>query len=432
MHALAISEQGTTVHADGDMLVLQRGPTVLRRIRVGELEQVLLLGGVEITTRAMALLLRRGVDLVLLMQDGKFRGRLCGRGSKNVLLRLAQYRCSTDNAFCLRVARAIVTGKLQNQRQILLRAQRGLQDNDLAAVLGNLRVLSERAAACSDLDVLRGFEGQAAALYFGQLNKLIRNPAFHFAGRTRRPPRDPVNALLSFGYAVLGSIAETEVYRCGLDPMLGFLHQPAYGRASLMLDVLEEFRPLVDTLVLRVVNRRQVGEGDFEQRGEKTAEEVLAEPTPLAESRGGDEGDAFDVPWDEPPDRQVSPAPADAAAETDQGDDVDAQHAVIPLTPAASAAEGEAIGGASVGVPADDAPRDSQPATASEPVVGVYLNDLGRKVFLNELFRRLRERLYYPPREATLELRDILRHQIYHLARVIEQKDADYVPFSPD
>lgn len=425
MHALAISEQGTTVHADGDMLVLQRGPTVLRRVRVGELEQVLLLGGVEITTRAMGLLLRRGVDLVLLMQDGKFRGRLCGRGSKNVALRLAQYRCSTDHAFCVRVARAVVAGKLQNQRQILLRAQRRLQDNDLAAVLGNLRVLGERAAACSDLDVLRGFEGQAAALYFGQLNKLILNPAFHFAGRTRRPPRDPVNALLSFGYAVLGSIAETEVYRCGLDPMLGFLHQPAYGRASLMLDLLEEFRPLVDTLVLRVVNRRQVGPGDFEQRSEKTAEEVLGESTPLPEPRGG--GDAFDVFGDEPPEPPVAPGAAAVRAAAGE-----APRAVSPLTSAAGAAEGPANGSAAAAVHSAEGPPRSQATAADEPVIGVYLNDLGRKVFLNELFRRLRDRLYYPPREATLELRDILRHQIYHLARVIEQQDADYVPFAPD
>jgi CRISPR-associated protein Cas1 len=248
MHALAISEQGTTVHADGDTLALRRGESVLRRVRVGELDQVLLFGGVDITSRAMALLLRREIDLVLLTQNGNFRGRLCGRGSKNVQLRLTQYQRSTDPAFCLGVARAIVAGKLQNQRQILLRAQRRLQDNDLAVVLGSLRVLGQRASDCGNLDVLRGLEGQGASLYFGQFGKLIRNPAFQFSTRTRRPPRDPVNALLSFGYAVLGSTAETEVYRCGLDPMLGFLHQSAYGRPSLMLDLLEEFRPLVDIL----------------------------------------------------------------------------------------------------------------------------------------------------------------------------------------
>jgi CRISP-associated protein Cas1 len=280
MHTLAISEQGTSVHADGDTLVVQRGKSVLRRIRAGELEQVLLFGGVEVTRQAMNLLLRREIEMVLLTQDGRFRGRLSGRGSKNVQLRLAQYQRSTDPAFCLGVARTIVAGKLQNQRQILLRAQRRLQDDDLAVAVGNLRVMAQRAAECTDLDVLRGFEGQGAALYFGQFGKLIRIPEFQFTTRSRRPPKDPVNALLSFGYAVLGSLAESDVYRCGLDPMLGFLHQPAYGRPSLMLDLLEEFRPLIDTLVLRVVNRRQLSVQDFDQRTGQSLAEMLADQTP--------------------------------------------------------------------------------------------------------------------------------------------------------
>ncbi len=431
MHALAISEQGTTVHADGDTLVLRRGEFVLRRVRAGELDQVLLFGGVDITSRAMALLLRREVDLVLLTQNGNFRGRLCGRSSKNVQLRLTQYQRATDPAFCLSVARAIVAGKLQNQRQILLRAQRRLQDNDLAAALGNLRVLGQRAAECRDLDVLRGLEGQGAALYFGQFGKLIRNPAFQFSTRTRRPPRDPVNALLSFGYAVLGSTAETEVYRCGLDPMLGFLHQSAYGRPSLMLDLLEEFRPLIDTLVLRVINRRQVGERDFEQRGEKTAEETLAESAPPGAAPAGDGDEGAEFPWDEP----VEPA----GRQTEDGPDpatTACQPAVVRLRivpdgPGEANVPGEACGSAG-GVPPAAAAADGASAPPREPVIGVYLNDVGRKVFLNELFRRLRERLYYPPRESTLELRDVLRHQIYHLARVIEAKDDVYVPFASD
>lgn len=388
MHTLAISEQGTSVHADGDMLVVQRGKSVLRRIRGGELEQVLLLGGVEVTRQAMNLLLRRDIEMVLLTQDGRFRGRLSGRGSKNVQLRLAQYQRSTDPAFCLAVARAIVAGKLQNQRQILLRAQRRLQDDDLAGAVGNLRMMAQRAAACTDLDALRGFEGQGAALYFGQFGKLILNPDFRFPTRSRRPPRDPVNAMLSFGYAVLGGIAETELYHCGLEPMLGFLHQPAYGRPSLMLDLLEEFRPLVDTLVLRVVNRRQIAVKDFDQRTGQSLAEMLAD--------------------DPPPD--------------------DSQQPVILLMDDAVAAASLAQ---SVPTPANElASRDASSTDAAQPEVGVYLNDMGRKVFLNELFRRLRERLVYPPRDGQLELRDILRQQIYQMARVIEGKQDQYQPFA--
>ena len=413
MHTLAVSEQGTSVHAEGDMLVLKRGENVLRRVRAAEIEQVLLFGGAEVTCRAMGLLLRRQIDLVLLTQNGNFRGRLSGRGSKNVQLRLAQYQRSTDPVFCLRVARAIVAGKLQNQRQVLLRAQRRLEDNDLAVVLGRLRVLGRRLDECADLDVLRGYEGQGAALYFSQLGKLIRNQAFQFTVRSRRPPRDPANALLSFGYAVLGGIAETELYRCGLDPMLGFFHQPAYGRPSLMLDLLEEFRPTIDTLVLRVINRRQVGENDFERRGQKTAEEILAEGLPPAEDAADDADLMADVPWDEMPDHPSLPCGAVVPA---------AARAAVP-------AAGVTAGDGSATPPE---PAGGSSVAPAEPVTGVYLSDVGRKVFLSELFRRLRERLDYPPRDATLELRDILRQQIYHAVRVIEQKDETYAPFTFD
>jgi CRISPR/Cas system-associated endonuclease Cas1 len=281
------------------------------------------------------------------------------------------------------------------------------------------------------LEVLRGFEGQGAALYFGQLGKLIRNPAFHFTGRTRRPPRDPVNALLSFGYAVWGSIAETEVYRRGLDPMLGFLHQPAYGRPSLMLDLLEEFRPRIDTLVLRVINRRQLGEDDFEQRAEKTAEEILAEPLPAAEvrSREGDEGAEF--PWDEPLGLDVPRPASDARAERTAGQPVHGSSGGDPNGRPGDAAQAdpcEALADGSYSA----VDRPAADAAAGHSVVGVYLNDVGRKIFLNELFGRLRDRLYYPPRDATLELREIMRQQLHHLARVIERKDETYVPFASE
>ena len=374
MHTLAISEQGTAVHADGDTLVIQRGKSVLRRVRAAELEQLLLFGGVEVTRQAMNVLLRREIEMVLLTRDGKFRGRLSGRGSKNVRMRLTQYQRSSDPVFCLEVARALVAGKLQNQRHVLLRAQRQFQDNDLAAAIGNLRVLGQRAAECRDLDVLRGFEGQGAALYFGVFGKLIRQPEFAFTSRNRRPPRDPVNAMLSFGYAVLGSLAETEIYASGLDPMLGFLHQPAYGRPSLMLDLLEEFRPQIDSLVLRVINRRQVSVNDFDQRTGQSLAEMLAD--------------------DLPPERSDEP--------------------VVLLM--------DDVGERPV-------PDESMAAVHDDvtvPEVGVYLNGTGRKIFLHELFRRMRERLHYPPREAQLELWDILRQQIYHLARVIEGRQDQY------
>ncbi len=379
MHALAVTEQGAALHAEGETLVLLRGERRMRQVRLQDVDEVLLFGRVEITSGAIAALARRGVNLVFLTAAGNFRARLTGRGSKNVALRLTQYARTTDLEFAARVARAIVAAKIVHQRALLLRAQRRLQDDALAETLGRMRLLAERAERETDLEVVRGLEGQAAALYFSQFGKALQTPELPFEGRTRRPPKDPVNACLSFGYALLGTIVETEVLRCGLDPMLGFLHRPDYGRPSLMLDLLEEMRPIVDALTLRLINRRQLGPADFVRRGDESVEEILA---------GG-------------------------------GDAATARGAGLP-------------GGASVGVAAGDrvetAPSVPAPAASAE---GVYLGDTGRKIYLAEFFRRLRERLFYPPREGVFELRDILREQVYHMARVIEGKEADYRPFVP-
>jgi CRISPR-associated protein Cas1 len=357
MHALAITEQGIHVHVEGESLLLRQGAQLVRRVRLGEVNQLLLFGQVELTTSAVAALARRRVDVVYLTRQGYFRARLLGPDAPPAARRLAQMRCALEPAFCAGVARGLAAGKIQHQRQLLLRAQRRLQDPELAEVLGRMRLLAERCPRESDLDSVRGVEGMAAALYFGQFAKLLRTAELVFHGRSRRPPRDEVNACLSFGYALLQTVTEAEVWRCGLDPQIGFFHQPLHGRPSLVLDILEEFRPFVDALVLRLVNRRQLGPLDFERRGGPELAEVLA-----------DEGEG------------------DAAA------------------PAAEGAEAGA---------------------------GVYLADTGRRIFLTEFFRRLRERLYYPPRQGTFELRDIVREQVYHLARVIRGEDVGYTAFVP-
>jgi CRISPR-associated protein Cas1 len=330
------------------MLAVRQGDRVVHRARLGEVREVQLFGQVEITSASLAALARRGVDVVFLTRRGQFRARLVGPASPQAALRLAQLRRCLDEGFAASVAGAMVAGKVTHQRQVLLRAQRRLRDEDLAEVLGRLRLLAEECQRRPDLERLRGLEGQAAALYFSQLGKLVAAEGMAFTGRSRRPPRDPINACLSFGYTLLGNVVESEVLRCGLDPMLGFLHQPHHGRKSLMLDLLEEFRPFIDTLVLRLVNRRQLGPVDFE-RGSVEVEEVLAE-------EGG------------------------------------------PAGP-----EGE----------------------------GTYLNATGRRIFLNEFFGRLRERLHYPPRGGSFELRDIIREQGYLLARVIEGGEGEYRAFVP-
>jgi CRISP-associated protein Cas1 len=351
MHTLAIMEQGTRLHLEGEQLVLRRGDEVVCRTRLAEVGHVELFDRVEITSGALAGLARKGVDVVFLSRQGYFRARLAGPRSPQAALRLTQMHRALDENFAATTAAAMVAGKIAHQRQVLLRGQRRLRDEDLAAVLARLRLLAEECGRGPGLERLRGLEGQAAALYFGQFGKLILAEGMPFQGRSRRPPRDAVNACLSFGYTLLGNVVGSELLRCGLDPMVGFLHQPHHGRKSLALDLLEEFRPFIDTLVLRLVNRRQLGPADF-QRQAVDVEAILAEEQDEDEGAGDEEE-------------------------------------------------------------------------------GVYLNDAGRRIFLNEFFGRLRETLYYPPRQGSFALRDIVREQGYHLARVIEGVEPAYQAFVP-
>ena len=144
MHALAINEQGIHVHVEGETLLLRQGSQVVRRVRLADINELLLLGRIEVSSSAVAALVRRNVDVVYLTRQGYFRARLMGAGSPSAALRLEQLRRALDPAFCLAVARSLAAGKVLHQRQILLRAQRRLQDDDLADVLGRMRLLAER------------------------------------------------------------------------------------------------------------------------------------------------------------------------------------------------------------------------------------------------------------------------------------------------
>lgn len=278
MNRLAIMEQGTLLTADGEMLVVARGDETIRRVRMADLDQVLLFGAITLAPPAVAVLLRRGIDTVLLTQRGRYRGRLVGAFNRNVERRVAQFERLRDPATALAIARQVVAGKIANQRSLLLRIQREQKLPALGQAIAEMRRAHAAALVATGLDQLRGMEGQASALYFGVFGQCIRNPAFRFAGRTRRPPRDPVNAILSFGYTLLVTAMESAVLRAGLDPMLGSLHLMEFGRPSLVLDLMEEFRPvLVDSLALRLVNRRALRREDFE--------EFVDEPgDPLAEA----------------------------------------------------------------------------------------------------------------------------------------------------
>jgi CRISPR-associated protein Cas1 len=263
MPTLYVAEQGTTVRKDQNRLVVERDGRVLASIHDFKIERVVVFGNVQVTTQAMALLMDRGIDTAFISLAGRLKGRLVPIASKNVTLRLNQYERSRDRDYTLSVARAIVAAKIANCIQVLFRYQRHRADAAFAGEAGSLTRLRKEASQARSIDSLRGLEGQAAAVYFDCFGRLLRR-GFEFDKRTRRPPKDPINAMLGFGYALLYNEAISAVSACGFDPYVGFYHSVRYGRCSLALDLMEEMRPLtVDRLVLYLANTETIGPGRF-------------------------------------------------------------------------------------------------------------------------------------------------------------------------
>jgi len=276
---LVVNEGGVQLACQGERLrVIREGRTV-QEVRFQSLDGVLALGTVGVTAQAARRLLRRGIDITFLDQRGRFLGRLAGPGSRNAALRLDQVRRALDEPFRLALAARFVEAKLRNQRAVLLRYRRRHDREAIRDAAGRLRLLASRAPGAGDPDELMGLEGAGAQIYFSVFGTLLRNPLFTFPGRNRRPPRDPVNACLSFGYTVVGAVIEGEVAGAGLDPAQGFLHRPAWNRPSLALDLLEEVRaPVVDSLVLTLLNRSQLAPPDFGPPGEGSDDEGGTSP----------------------------------------------------------------------------------------------------------------------------------------------------------
>lgn len=231
-------------------------------------------GNVLVSPALMHRMADEGKSVVLLDNGGRFKARLEGPVSGNIVLRQAQHRLAVDVGFALEFARAIIAGKLKNSRSLLMRAAREAADAgeqaQLIRITRNLAASLRAAAQACDLDTLRGVEGEAARGYFAALNLVVKPQArMHFAldGRTRRPPLDRFNALLSFLYSLLMNDCRSALETVGLDPQLGFLHAVRPGRAALALDLQEEFRAvLADRLALTLINRGQLGHKDFDER----------------------------------------------------------------------------------------------------------------------------------------------------------------------
>lgn len=264
MSVVYLVRQGTTLHRKDSSLLLCQGRRPVEKLPAEELDRLVVLGSVTLSPAAISFLLGRGIDTVFLSFHGRYLGRLSAGTRKNVYLRLQQYDRLRDAPFRLEVARRIVRAKILSQAGVL---ESRLKDGPNPVLSqGRERLLEAAAGACraGDPASLRGFEGRAGAVYFRCFEELLRTPDFVFRGRNRRPPRDPVNVMLSLGYTLLLAALEREVEQSGLDPGVGCFHDLEYGRPSLVLDLQEEFRvPAVDLVVLRACNRRVMRLQDF-------------------------------------------------------------------------------------------------------------------------------------------------------------------------
>jgi CRISPR-associated protein Cas1 len=231
-----------------------------------KVDQVIVWGRVTVTPSTVKSLLEHGIEIIYLSTYGKYIGRVQPEFSKNSILRKAQYRASDDKEKSISISKHLVYGKLANMRTILLRAERfnGLGDK-IEEAIERIRIGIRRLKDATSMDEVRGYEGAGTAAYFGVFGDLIKADDFSFDGREKRPPTDPINALLSLGYVLLTNDIHTACNVVGFDPYIGFLHTDKYGKPSLPLDLVEEFRPvIVDSLVISLINKRVIQIDDFD------------------------------------------------------------------------------------------------------------------------------------------------------------------------
>ena len=268
MAVIYITEQGSSIRKKERRLSVVKGKETLYEVPVFQVERILVFGNVQISSQALGMLLEQGIDICFMTTHYRYKGKISSMMSKNIFLRLAQHACWQDRSRRLKLAANIVKGKINNMRLSIMRYRRNHPDMPAEKWLKTLERGMEMTGTCQRLDELMGIEGFSSAAYFSAYAYMIRGD-FEFAGRKRRPAPDPVNALLSLGYTLLTAEMGSLLEAMSFDPYLGFLHGIKYGRKSLALDMIEEFRvPVVDRFIQYVVNNQMFKPGDFLQRND--------------------------------------------------------------------------------------------------------------------------------------------------------------------
>lgn len=368
MSVAYIIKPGVKVHLEKNHLLI-KGKDYTESLFTLNLERLVLVGKVEITNAALKHLFKNKTTIVFLSRRGQYLGSFIGPDGKNTLLRVKQYKRFIDSEFRLKTARNIVRGKITNMRTLVMRLARVKKSPTADRSVDSLNKILYLVEQAKDLASLRGFEGQASREYFRAYREVF-SPNLKFKKRVRRPPTDPVNACLSFGYAVLHGVVLGAVQASGLDSGLGNLHELEYGRSSLALDLMEEFRPLiVDMTVLACFNLRILNKSYFN--------------------------------FESPNNKEIE---SEALVET-----IDPLNSEYCFQPQESVEENE----------------ESEPSTVTK----VLLNYEGKRKFLTRLENRLEKVLYYPLKDKRYSLREIVYKQVEHYASYIKGEYKEYIPF---
>lgn len=265
LNTLYVTRQESYVHKERETIVIKNKDEKLGQFPALTIGNILCFGQISVSPFLMGYCGERGIGLAFFTEYGRFLANVQGKQTGNVLLRRTQYRWADDEERSLGIARLMLAAKIANSRAVLMREVRNHGEKAVFQdAIGKLATSLRRMRQAASLEEARGMEGDAANGYFGVFSELLRAPEFQFGGRVRRPPKDPVNALLSFAYSLVTNECASALQGVGLDPYVGFLHQDRPGRLSLALDLLEEFRAAwADRFVLTLVNRRQVKMNDF-------------------------------------------------------------------------------------------------------------------------------------------------------------------------
>ncbi len=265
MATIYLDEQGSELKKRGEIIVVEKEGEVIAELPLAQVDRIVIIGNVQITTQALAMMFDKDIPISFITSYGNYRGKLKPPTHKNIVLRLKQFASYHDNRFRIEHSKAVMKAKLKNSRTFLQKHARNKPEIDINSEINEIEALMKRLDGAGSIDEMMGIEGISARHYFSAFGRLVKN-GFSFQQRTRRPPKDPVNAMLSLGYTLLFNEMYSAVEAIGFDPYLGFMHEVDYGRPSLALDMVEEFRYLIDGLTLTLINKDMLTSEDFTEK----------------------------------------------------------------------------------------------------------------------------------------------------------------------